>query len=206
MNVGLFLEFPRRENGTYQEAFQEGFALVDEAESQGVQSVWLAEYHFNAGRVRSAPITIASALAARTQNIRIGLAVHILPLGNPVRIAEEIATLDHISEGRIEFGVGRGRRKLHQLEAPFVAVARAAKAPRVEGAPFEMDGVEVDAGREARVGGHVQGRIGRERQYEVAAPVGDRRGARRLECRERLGLRGVEQQGPRAGCGCASKH
>ncbi len=108
MNVGLFLEFPRRENGTYQEAFQEGFALVDEAESLGVQSVWLAEYHFNAGRVLSAPITIASALAARTQNIRIGLAVHILPLGNPVRIAEEIATLDHISEGRIEFGVGRG--------------------------------------------------------------------------------------------------
>ena len=108
MNIGLFLELPRRENGTYQEAFQEGFALVDEAESLGVQSVWLAEYHFNAGRVLSAPITVASALAARTQNIRIGLAVHILPLGNPVRIAEEIATLDHISQGRIEFGVGRG--------------------------------------------------------------------------------------------------
>ena len=108
MNVGLFLEFPRRENATYQEAFQEGFALVDEAESLGVQTVWLAEYHFNAGRVLSAPITIASALAARTQDIRIGLAVHILPLGNPVRIAEEIATLDHISQGRIEFGVGRG--------------------------------------------------------------------------------------------------
>ncbi len=108
MNIGLFLEFPRRENSTYQEAFQEGFALVDEAESLGIQSVWLAEYHFNAGRVLSAPITIASALAARTQNIRIGLAVHILPLGNPVRIAEEIATLDHISQGRIEFGVGRG--------------------------------------------------------------------------------------------------
>ena len=108
MDIGLFLEFPRREHATLQEAFQEGFALVDEAESLGVQSVWLAEYHFNAGRVLSAPITIASALAARTQNIRIGLAVHILPLGNPVRIAEEIATLDHISQGRIEFGVGRG--------------------------------------------------------------------------------------------------
>ena len=49
MNIGLFLEFPRRENSTYQEAFQEGFALVDEAESLGIQSVWLAEYHFNAG-------------------------------------------------------------------------------------------------------------------------------------------------------------
>lgn len=108
MKTGLFLEFPRQENGTYQEAFQAGFALVDEAESLGIQSVWLAEYHFNAGRVLSAPITIASAAAARTENIRIGLAVHILPLGNPVRIAEEIACLDHISQGRIEFGVGRG--------------------------------------------------------------------------------------------------
>ena len=108
MDIGLFLEFPRREEGTQQEAFQEGFALVDEAESLGVQSVWLAEYHFNAGRVLSAPITIASAVAARTKNIRIGLAVHILPLGNPVRVAEEIATLDHISQGRIEFGIGRG--------------------------------------------------------------------------------------------------
>lgn len=108
MDIGLFLEFPRREDGTQQEAFQEGFALVDEAESLGVQSVWLAEYHFNSGRVLSAPVTIASALAARTRNIRIGLAVYILPLGNPVRIAEEIATLDHISQGRIEFGVGRG--------------------------------------------------------------------------------------------------
>ena len=56
----------------------------------------------------SAPVTVASAIAARTQNIRIGLAVALLPLGQPVRIAEEIATLDHISQGRVEFGIGRG--------------------------------------------------------------------------------------------------
>ena len=43
MDFGLFLEFPRREGGTQQEAFQECFALVDEAEAQGVVSVWLAE-------------------------------------------------------------------------------------------------------------------------------------------------------------------
>jgi alkanesulfonate monooxygenase SsuD/methylene tetrahydromethanopterin reductase-like flavin-dependent oxidoreductase (luciferase family) len=79
MDVGLFLEFPRREDGTPQEAFREGFTLVDEAEALGVQSVWLAEYHFNAGRVLSAPVTIASALAARTRDIRIGLAVHSCP-------------------------------------------------------------------------------------------------------------------------------
>ena len=108
MDFGLFLEFPRREGGTQQEAFQECFALVDEAEAQGVDSVWLAEYHFNPGRVLSAPITIASAIAARTKRVRIGLAVICLPLGNPIRLAEEVATLDHISQGRLEFGVGRG--------------------------------------------------------------------------------------------------
>ncbi len=108
MDFGLFLEFPRREGATQKEAFEESFALVDEAEALGVDSAWLAEYHFNPGRVLSAPITIASAIAARTRRMRIGLAVLLLPLGQPVRMAEEVATLDHISGGRLEFGVGRG--------------------------------------------------------------------------------------------------
>jgi alkanesulfonate monooxygenase SsuD/methylene tetrahydromethanopterin reductase-like flavin-dependent oxidoreductase (luciferase family) len=108
MEFGLFLEFPQGEGMTASDAFKESFSLVDTAEDLGVQSVWLAEYHFNAGRVLSAPITIASALAARTENIRIGLGVVCLPLGNPVRFAEEIATIDQISEGRVELGVGRG--------------------------------------------------------------------------------------------------
>lgn len=108
MDLGLFLEFPRGEGISEQEAIQESFAIVDEAESLGVDSVWLAEYHFNPGRILSAPITIASAIAARTQHMRVGTAVSVLPLGNPVRIAEEVATLDHISQGRLEFGIGRG--------------------------------------------------------------------------------------------------
>ena len=108
MDFGLFLEFPRHDGGTDQQAFEEAFALVDLAEELRVQSVWLAEYHFNPGRVLSAPVTIASSIATRTNNIRVGLAVQCLPLGNPVRIAEEAATLDQISKGRLEFGVGRG--------------------------------------------------------------------------------------------------
>lgn len=108
MDFGLFLEFPRWDGGTEQEAFQRAFRLVDTAEQMGVDSVWLAEYHFSEGRVLASPITIASAIAARTKRIRIGLAVLLLPLGHPVRIAEDIATLDHISQGRVEFGIGRG--------------------------------------------------------------------------------------------------
>ena len=51
---------------------------------------------------------VATAIAGRTERIRIGLGVLLLPLGNPLRIAEEIATLDHISQGRLDFGIGRG--------------------------------------------------------------------------------------------------
>jgi alkanesulfonate monooxygenase SsuD/methylene tetrahydromethanopterin reductase-like flavin-dependent oxidoreductase (luciferase family) len=108
MDFGLFIEFPCREGMTEREAFAECFALADEAEASGVDSVWLAEYHFSPISVLSSPITIASAIAARTERIRIGLAVVLLPLGNPIHLAEDIATLDHISLGRVEFGVGRG--------------------------------------------------------------------------------------------------
>ena len=108
MDFGLFLEFPVREGSSENEAFKESFRLVDEAEELGVESVWLAEYHFNPGRVLASPVTISSAIAGRTQRIRLGTAVFLLPLANPVRVAEEIATLDHISDGRVEFGIGRG--------------------------------------------------------------------------------------------------
>ena len=108
MELGLFLEFPIREGSNENEAFKESFSLVDQAEDLGVHSVWMAEYHFNPARVLASPVTILSAIAARTRNIRIGTAVLLLPLANPVRVAEEIATLDQISDGRVEFGVGRG--------------------------------------------------------------------------------------------------
>lgn len=108
MQLGMFLEFPRPAGSGYQEAFNASFTLVDEAERLGVESVWLAEYHFNPGRVLSSPILIATAIAARTERIRMGLAVQCLPLGHPVRLAEEAATLDQLSHGRLEYGVGRG--------------------------------------------------------------------------------------------------
>jgi alkanesulfonate monooxygenase SsuD/methylene tetrahydromethanopterin reductase-like flavin-dependent oxidoreductase (luciferase family) len=108
MDVGLFLEFPCRDGMSESEAFAECFTLIDEAEASGVDSVWLAEYHFAPISVLSSPLMVASAIAARTQRIRIGLAVTLLPLYHPIHVAEDVATLDHISQGRVEFGVGRG--------------------------------------------------------------------------------------------------
>ena len=55
----------------------------------------------------SAPLILSSAIVARYETLRVGVAVNVLPLSHPVRMAEEVATLDHISRGRVEFGVGR---------------------------------------------------------------------------------------------------
>src|SRR6202023_1559248 len=54
-----------------------------------------------------APLVLASAIAARTRRMHIGIAVQVLPLCHPLRLAEEVATLDHVSNGRLIFGVGR---------------------------------------------------------------------------------------------------
>lgn len=108
MQFGMFMEFGIRQGGTQAQAFKEGFDLVDAAEEWGLDGAWLAELHFNPTRsVLSSPITIATSIATRTKRMRVGMAVYVLPLNNPLRIAEEVATVDQISEGRFEFGIGR---------------------------------------------------------------------------------------------------
>jgi alkanesulfonate monooxygenase SsuD/methylene tetrahydromethanopterin reductase-like flavin-dependent oxidoreductase (luciferase family) len=108
MEFGLFVEFPSNEQTTQAQIFKDSMELIDAAEDSGSEGIWLAEYHFDPGRsVLSAPVTVAGAVAARTKKVKIGLAVHVLPLRNPVQIAEGIATLDHLSNGRLDFGIGR---------------------------------------------------------------------------------------------------
>ena len=108
MDFGMFMQFECRDGLSQVDAFNEGFKLVDAAEEWGLDGAWLAELHFNPERsVLSSPITIASSIATRTRRMRVGMAVYVLPLNNPLRIAEEVATVDQISEGRLEFGIGR---------------------------------------------------------------------------------------------------
>ena len=108
MEFGSFMEFHTRPGLSQAEAFTEGFAHIEAAESLGLDSVWMAESHFNPQRsVLSAPLVLGAAIAGRTSKIKIGTAVHVIPLGNPIRMAEEAATLDQVSEGRFEYGVGR---------------------------------------------------------------------------------------------------
>jgi alkanesulfonate monooxygenase SsuD/methylene tetrahydromethanopterin reductase-like flavin-dependent oxidoreductase (luciferase family) len=108
MEFGIFHEFWSTGAHSQAEAFAHSFAQIDAAERWGLDVVWLAEIHMNPTRsLVSAPLTVASAIAARTHRIKIGTAVQILPLGHPLRLAEETATIDQISGGRLIFGVGR---------------------------------------------------------------------------------------------------
>src|SRR6202161_1021114 len=108
MEFGMFHEFQRRPGQTEAQAFAESFEQVDEAEAAGLDVMWLAELHHAAERsVLAAPRNIGSAIATRTKRMKIGIAVQVLPLCHPLRIAEEATTVDHISHGRLIFGVGR---------------------------------------------------------------------------------------------------
>ncbi len=108
MEFGMFHEFQRRPGQTEAQAFTESFELVDAAETTGLDVMWLAELHTSPERsVLAAPLAIASAIATRTKRMKIGTAVQVLPLCQPLRIAEEAATVDHISHGRLIFGIGR---------------------------------------------------------------------------------------------------
>lgn len=107
MQLGIFVE-EARPGIDPTAAFREALELADAAEAEGLDGVWLGELHFSPARsVLAAPLVVASAVAMRTRRIRIGTAVQVLPLNHPLRIAEEVATLDHLSQGRVEFGIGR---------------------------------------------------------------------------------------------------
>jgi alkanesulfonate monooxygenase SsuD/methylene tetrahydromethanopterin reductase-like flavin-dependent oxidoreductase (luciferase family) len=108
MEFGMFHEFPSMPGKGETEMFDEAMAQVDAAERWGLDVMWLAEIHFAPERTYlSSPLAIASAIAARTRRMKIGIAVQVLPLCHPLRLAEEAATVDQISEGRFIFGVGR---------------------------------------------------------------------------------------------------
>lgn len=84
------------------------------AEALGFESIWPVEQHFDAeSSILSAPMLLLAAIAARTTTLRLGTAVTLLPLAHPIRVAEEVATLDVLSGGRVECGVGRGQDPAH---------------------------------------------------------------------------------------------
>src|SRR5215831_17537510 len=119
MHVGLVMECDYREGRTQEEAFAEAMDIAEIAETDGLDGVWLAERHFAMHRrptdpmgagipsIAAVPLVLGAAIAARTSRVRIGTGVSVLPLCHPIRTAEEAATVDQISKGRLDFGVGR---------------------------------------------------------------------------------------------------
>jgi alkanesulfonate monooxygenase SsuD/methylene tetrahydromethanopterin reductase-like flavin-dependent oxidoreductase (luciferase family) len=88
--------------------------LAEEVEALGFEAMWLNEEHFQGsiveveGRRCHSPLILAAAMLARTKKLRVGFSVLLLALHHPVRLAEEIATLDVLSDGRVDFGISRG--------------------------------------------------------------------------------------------------
>src|SRR3954470_21382269 len=107
MEFGVFHEFPHRDGQSDADAFAENLDIVDAAERWGLDVMWLAELHFATRSVLAMPLTIAATIAGRTKRMKIGTAVQVLPIGEPLRLAEEAATVDQLSQGRLIFGVGR---------------------------------------------------------------------------------------------------
>ena len=108
MNFGFLTECYAREGKSHARAYADAIAQVDAAEAMGLDSIWMVEQHFRPwASLLPSPVLLGSAIAARTKRVRIGMAVQVLPLCNPLRVAEEANMLDQISQGRFDLGVGR---------------------------------------------------------------------------------------------------
>ncbi len=128
MRFGLFggASAPRTMDGDPGRGFWEYIGTNVEAERLGFYSTFLAEHHFSGSGQVSAPLDLLSWVAARTTSIRVGTAVLVLPWHDPVLLAEPAATLELLSGGRLDLGVGKGYR--HSEFAGFCMPTEEAEA------------------------------------------------------------------------------
>ncbi|HEY7538858.1 MAG TPA: LLM class flavin-dependent oxidoreductase, partial [Methylomirabilota bacterium] len=108
INFGTFLLMQSPSARPSKEIYARGVEMAQAAETLGFGNVWLAEHHFSTYGYLSRPAQLATYIAAKTTRIRVGTAVIVVPLHHPLVIAEEIATLDLLSGGRLDVGLGRG--------------------------------------------------------------------------------------------------
>ncbi len=109
LEFGLFFQLPQADGQDVPTRYRDTIAQIVEADRIGWDAAWLAEMHFvREFSVLPSPMVAMAAAAAQTERIRLGTGVALLPLVDPIRAAEDAATLDIISAGRLEYGVGRG--------------------------------------------------------------------------------------------------
>ena len=108
MQVGLMFLFSDFSKLSQKQVFSEVLEEIDYAEELGFDSVWMPEHHFATPGLLGNPLTLAAAVSQRTERIKIGIAAAVLPFQHPLRIAEDTALIDVLSNGRLMLGVGRG--------------------------------------------------------------------------------------------------
>jgi alkanesulfonate monooxygenase SsuD/methylene tetrahydromethanopterin reductase-like flavin-dependent oxidoreductase (luciferase family) len=113
VNFGLWYDFRNpQENRSFETLYRESLDQIVWAETLGFGSVWLTEHHFCDDGYTPSPLVIAAAIGERTQRLRIGTNLMLLPLADPIRLAEDAATLSILTSGRFDLGVGLGYREL----------------------------------------------------------------------------------------------
>ena len=110
MRLGIVTSVPWLPGKSQEECFREALAEVDAAEALGFDAVWFTEHHFAVHGLNSGLTAWLAAVATRTRRVRIGSTVFVLPFWDPIRLAEDAATVDILSGGRLEFGAGTGYR------------------------------------------------------------------------------------------------
>ncbi len=112
MKFGLWYDLRRPPAGPpFADIYRQALEHIALAEKWGYDSVWLSEHHFVDDGYSSGLLPIAAAIAARTERLTIGTNVLLLPLHHPLRLAEDGATVDILSNGRFVLGVGAGYRR-----------------------------------------------------------------------------------------------
>lgn len=107
--LGFFTQVPGIPGQSAASVYAELIDTIVAAEELGYESVWIGQHHFGLGSGQlSSPLVLLAAVAARTKHIELGTAITVLPLEDPVRLAEDAAVLDELSGGRVNLGLGSG--------------------------------------------------------------------------------------------------
>ncbi|MEO5842449.1 MAG: LLM class flavin-dependent oxidoreductase, partial [Acidimicrobiales bacterium] len=112
MTMRFDLRVPPFADTTYATQYQTALDMVDWAEGIGVLGITLSEHHGDPAGFMSAPLTVAAAVLARTKRVTVTVSAALVPLHDPVRLAEQIATIDCMAPGRLSVVLGAGYRKV----------------------------------------------------------------------------------------------
>lgn len=108
MKFDVFVTTAHYPKWTQEEVFDNTTHYAVEAERLGYHGAWVLEHHFTRFGLCAHPVTLAAYILGKTTTLRVGTAVCVLPLYHPLQIAEQVAMVDQLSNGRFDFGVGRG--------------------------------------------------------------------------------------------------